>query len=420
MRGFAEKGGPVLPLAALIAAQDEADSAAGLRATLPLAGRSFVEYQADLAVRAGAEHIVLLVERVPALLAEAAERLRRRGLRIEIARGVADAIDRFHPEERILLIADGVAVAQGAVDALAARPGLALLTVPDIADYEDFERIDATQRWAGFAVADKGLLESTARMLGEWDLSSTLLRRLVQADAGRIDALAAVGGEPLPPPVIVAGPAALAPLEAGLLLRTEPADGNWVERPVHRLLATPLIRPLIARRIDHGHVALAAVATSWLGAILALFGLFWAAALLLPTAAILAAAARRMTRIWGGAAGSERLEALARHAAGFATLMLLARSLAAEGGWGWWLVAALLPASLVGLAALEPVTTAVRATDAPRWLASGDALVWSGPPLAALVGWRWMLVALALYAGLSFAQRFTAAWQAARKYDNDV
>ncbi|MFD2498716.1 hypothetical protein ACFSTI_07445 [Rhizorhabdus histidinilytica] len=108
-----------MPLAALIAAQDQTDIGDGLRATLPLAGRTLIEHQAGLAIAAGAAHIVVLVERVPAVLAQAVDRLRRQGARIEIARSVADAIDRFHPSERILLVADGAVAAQGAVDALA-------------------------------------------------------------------------------------------------------------------------------------------------------------------------------------------------------------------------------------------------------------------------------------------------------------
>jgi hypothetical protein len=409
-----------LPLAALIAAQDEAESGDGLRATLPLAGRSLVEYQADLALRAGADHVILLVERVPAALAEAAERLRRRGLRIGIARGVADAIGRLHPEERILLITDGAVVAQEAADMLAAQPGPALLTVPDVAEHAAFERIDATQRWAGFALLDKASLEATARMLGDWDLSSTLLRRLVQSGAVRIDALASDGGRPLAPPLLATDPAALAALEASLLRRGEPAGGNWTERYLHRLLAAPLVGPLLARRVDRRHVAIGAVAIAWAGALLAAFDLFWGAALLLPLAAAIAATARRMARIWTGPAEPERLLAAARQAAGLAALALLARMLAAAGGWGWWLAAAVPPLALAGLAGLQPIAARLRIAGAPRWSASADALAWLAPLLALLGGWEAMVAALACYAASSFAQRFIAAWRAARNYDNEV
>ncbi|KQX25566.1 hypothetical protein [Sphingomonas sp. Root720] len=401
----------------MIAAQDQTDIGDGLRATLPLAGRTLIEHQAGLATAAGAAHIVVLVERVPAVLAQAIDRLRRQGARIEIARSVADAIDRFHPAERIMLVADGAVAAQGAIDALADEAGVALLALPDTQDYAAFERIDAAERWAGYALMDKATLEATARMLGDWDLSSTLLRRLVQADAVRIDALDPSGERPLPPPVLAIGPAAIGPIEAGLMRRADPGEGNWVELHLHRLVAAPLIGPLIARQIDQRLVAYAAVGIAWLAALLAGCKLFWGAALLLPIGAATASAAQRMTRIWGGVAEPAALTALARHAAALAVLVLLTRLLAAEGGWGWWLVAALLPAALAGAAALDVVVAAIRPVPAPRWLASGDALVWVAPLLAVLGGWRWMLAALTVYAVLSFLERFLTAWKSARICD---
>jgi hypothetical protein len=407
-----------LPLAALIAAQDQTDIGDGLRATLPLAGRTLIEYQAGLAMAAEAGHIVVLVERVPAALAQAIERLRRQGARVEIARSVGDATDRFHPEERILLIADGVVVAPDAVAALAAAaPGPALLALPDTQDHAEFERIDADQRWAGLARFDKPLLEATAQMLGDWDLSSTLLRRLVQGDAQRIDALNPSGARPVPPPVLATGPAAIGAVETSLLRRSDPSEGNWTELYLHRLVAGPLVGPLVARQVSRDHVALGAVALAWIGALLAGFRLFSAAVLLLPLSAAVASAARRMARVWGSDVPPTNLPDLTRHGAALVVLVLLAHLLAAESGWGWWTIAALLPAALVGLAAVDPIIRAIRPQAPPRWIASADAMVWSAPPVAVVGGWRWMLAVLAAYALLSFLERFIVAWKGARICD---
>lgn len=406
-----------LPLAALIVAQDQTDIGDGLRATLPLAGRTLIEYQAGLALAAGAGHIIILVERVPAALAQAVDRLRRGQARVEIARSLGDAIDRFHPDERILLIADGAIAAQGVVDRLAAVDAPALVALPDSSEHADFERIDAAERWAGLALFSKGFLEATAQMLGDWDLGSTLLRRLVQADAARIAAFDAESGRSLPAPMLVTGPAALGAIEAGLLRRADPGEGNWAELYLHRLVATPLIGPLVARQVDQAVVNWAAVGIAWLGALLAAFHIFWGAALLLPIGAAVASAGRRMARIWGGTTGATTIPTLARHAAALTTLILLARLLAADGGWGWWLVAGMAPAALLGLAALEPVIAAIRPLPRPRWQASADALVWTAPLLAILGGWRWMLAALTFYATACFLERFTGAWKGARICD---
>lgn len=406
-----------MPLAALIAAQDQTDVGDGLRATLPLAGRTLIEYQAALALSAGAGHIVVLVERVPAALAQAIDRLRRQDVRVEIARSVADAADRFHPDERIMLVADGAIAAQGAIDVLADATAPALLTLPDTPDHALFERIDAAQRWAGFALLRKPALETTAEMLGEWDLSSTLLRRLVQSDAARIEALDPSGEGPLPPPVLAIGPDAIGAIEASLQRRADPGEGNWAERYLHRLIAAPLVGPLLARQVDQAHVAIGAVALAWGAALLAGLQLFWGAALLLPAAAAIASTARRMERIWNSAGEPARLLGLGRNAAELTVLILFARLIAAESGWGWWMVAAMMPASLAGLAALDPIVAAIRPLAPPRWLASSDALVWVAPPAALLGGWRWMIAALAAYAMASFLERFVAAWKSARICD---
>ena len=64
-----------MAVGALIGAYQEDDSGA-LRALLPLAGRTLIEYQVRCAAAAGAAPIVVVVERVPQALQDAFERLR--------------------------------------------------------------------------------------------------------------------------------------------------------------------------------------------------------------------------------------------------------------------------------------------------------------------------------------------------------
>ena len=395
-----------MPLAALIAAQDQTDMGDGLRATLPVAGRTLIELQAMMARRAGAEHIVLLVERVPAALAQAVDRLQRQGARVEIARSVAEAANRLHPNEHVLLIADGCVVSQGAIDRLAASPPPALLILPDTQDNADFERIDSEARWAGVALMDGAALAATAQMLGDWDLSSTLLRRLVQRGAARIDALDTDGSTT--PPLLVMGPVEIGVLEAQIMRDASPAPGNWVQHYLHRPIATLLLGPLVARRIDRLHVAMAAVAIAWLGAAFSPFGLFWPAIILMPLAAALAAAERRMSRIWSDEHRTALPLTAARHLATLCVLAMIARAIAADGEWGWWLVAALVPVSLTLFHALIPIARALEIDRESRWLASADALIWIAPALTVVGGWRWMVMVLAFYAFLSFLIRLAA------------
>ena len=133
-----------MTLAALIAAYHESDEpGGGLRATLPLTGRTLIERQARLAHAAGANPIVLAVERVPQALLAAVDRLRRQGLNIVLARTAEEAAEAVHPGDRLLLVADGLLAGEGHVARLIAHSGRIILTIPDGKADDRYERIDA-------------------------------------------------------------------------------------------------------------------------------------------------------------------------------------------------------------------------------------------------------------------------------------
>ena len=178
-----------MAIGALIGAYQEDDSG-GLRALLPLAGRTLIEYQVRCAAAAGAGPIVIVVERVPQALQDAFERLRLDGIGAFPVSDVAEAVSRFEAGSAILLIGDGVAPPVDLIVELAEDAEPAVATVPDDELHESYERIDAGTRWAGVAVVDAHLLGSTAAMLGDWDLQSTLLRRAIQEGARRVPVVA--------------------------------------------------------------------------------------------------------------------------------------------------------------------------------------------------------------------------------------
>jgi len=167
-----------MAIGALIGAYQEDDSG-GLRALLPLAGRTLVEYQVRCASASGAAPIVVVVERVPQALQDAFERLRLDGIGVFPVSDVSDAVSRFEAGSLILLIGDGVAPPIGLVDELASEPEPAVGTVADDSEHETFERIDGETRWAGVALVDARLLGSTAAMylLGVKQSLSTLRGR---------------------------------------------------------------------------------------------------------------------------------------------------------------------------------------------------------------------------------------------------
>jgi hypothetical protein len=184
-----------MTIGALIGAYQEDDSG-GLRALLPLAGRTLVEYQVRCASAAGAAPIVVVVERVPQALQDTFERLRLDGIGVFPVSDVGEAVSRFEAGSMILLIGDGIAPPVNLVASFTKEAEPTVATVADDEQHENFERIDAESRWAGVAVVDARLLGSTAAMLGDWDLQSTLLRRAIQEGARRVP-VAELGGEPL-------------------------------------------------------------------------------------------------------------------------------------------------------------------------------------------------------------------------------
>src|SRR5918993_1785707 len=183
-----------MAVGAPIGAYQESDSGE-LRALLPLAGRTLIEYQARCVAAAGAAPIVVLVERVPPALHEALERLRADGLPVIPVGDGNEAASRFEAGSLILLVGDGVAAPAELLSQLAEEPEPAVATVPDDEPHAAYERIDASSRWAGGALVDGRTLGATAAMLGDWDLQSTLLRRALQDGALRVRV--ATSGEPL-------------------------------------------------------------------------------------------------------------------------------------------------------------------------------------------------------------------------------
>src|SRR6476661_3287728 len=140
-----------MAVGALIGAYQEDDSGA-LRALLPLAGRTLLEYQVRCAAAAGAAPIVVIVERVPQALQDAFERLRLDSVGVFPISDVDEAVSRFEAGSLILLIGDGIAPSAELVTRMAEEPEPAVATVREDEQHHSFERIDAESRWAGVAV----------------------------------------------------------------------------------------------------------------------------------------------------------------------------------------------------------------------------------------------------------------------------
>lgn len=378
-----------MALAALIAAYHESAEPGALRAALPLAGRTVIERQARLAHAAGAKRIVVLVERMPAALTAALDRLRREGLPLQIARDVAEAAEAIEPEDRLLVIADGAIADGGQLDRLAAEDGAIVLTVPDSTHGELYERIDAHARWSGLAAIEGAMLRDTAAMLRDWDLQSTLLRRTLQAGARHLAADA--------PVAILDGLADIAQAERQILEGARAARGGWAARmlaPLERA-ATSFV---MATPITATGVGTAGALLTGLGAVFFGYSWLWTGLVLMLLATPLEGIALRLARL--------RMQPDARRAwwrhlldafAG-AGLIGLSYSVGQTFGWGMILLGLVTLAFMI---ALESEKKARR----PRGrvaLAGRKNLIWLLLPAALAGGWHLGLALLAAYAATSF------------------
>jgi hypothetical protein len=388
-------------LAALISAYHEADEpGGGLRAVLPLAGRTVLERQAVLAAAAGAARLVILVERVPPTLLAAVDRLKSQGLEVVVARSAGEAGEALDPDDRLLVLADGLLPAEAHIRRLVALGGAAILTVPDVRVDDRFERIDAHSRWAGLAILDGEMLRRTAAMVGEWDLQSTLLRRAIQSGVRQLS----LRGEPADDMLTVAERAEdLHALQQRIFDGAGAHRRDWVSRYLLGYFEREAVRHLMPTSATPAALSLAASLLIALGALA--FASHW-----LGTGVALVLLA---TPFHGA---GERLEALRMEDAGeggwwdhlvapLAALALVALALAIRDTRGWGCLA--LAGTTIAFALALRIEAEGREMPGGVWLAEWKGLAWLLLPFAAAGLWGTGLTALAVYAGASFfwAQR---------------
>ncbi len=380
-----------MALAALIAAYHESGEPGHLRATLPLAGRTVIERQARLAASAGASPVIIFVERLPAALSAAVERLRRDRVPVKLVRSVEEAAEAVDPFDRLLVIGDGAVVPASQQARLAAEEGLAVLTVPESAHGELYERIDAESRWGGLAAVDGALLRETAGMLRDWDLQSTLLRRTLQAGASHVEADGAASV------AILDRDQDLDELERRIIAGADSANLSWSDyllAPLERLATLMLVGSPLSPQL----IGLGAALLTGLAAASFYVGWFWIGLLKLLAATPLEGIATRLARLrmQGGIRQGWWAYLVPLFTA--AAFLILAYRLMPAYGWGL----VLLPfVTLAFLYALSVETEGRRVTGAVL-LAERRGMIWLLVPFALFGLWPAGFIFLTAYAAASF------------------
>ncbi len=381
-----------MAVGALIGAYQEDDSG-GLRALLPLAGRTLLEYQIRCVTAAGAAPVVIVVERVPQALQDAFERLRLDGVGVFPVSDVNEALSRFEAGSMILLIGDGIAPPVTVVTSLAEEQEPAVATVPDDEQHAAFERIDGEARWAGIALVDAQLLGSTAAMLGDWDLQSTLLRRAIQEGARRVP-LATDTGEPL----LVESSNQLADFQRKLIRASRGGRDDWTSRfilpPIEdfateQLMETP-VRPI--------WLIWAALAVTLGAAICFTRGWLGAGLVLMLISSPLDLIAARLATIRLKPLASRLLSRLALWpAAGLALLAIGLWEMRHGTGWGA-MVAAASGCAFAEAARIEKTSM----PGGEQWLFSRRNAILLALPFALGGAWTAYLIVVLVYAAATF------------------
>lgn len=385
-----------MSLAALIAAYHEADEPQGaLRATLPLAGRTVVERQARLAAACGADPIIVLVERVPPGLLAAIDRVRAEGISVAVARSAAEAAEAVKPGDRLLLMADGLVADESHVARLTSAGGPALLTLPDQGEDDRYERIDSESLWAGLALVEGSMLGRTAKMLGDWDLQSTLLRQAIQSGARQL----ALRGDAADDGLTIAESAGdLAEAEASIVAGASAPGGSWISRFLLGPVEQSLTRALMPSAVTPGWLYIAAVTAIGLGGLLFAKGWLAAGLATLLVSTPLEGSAERLSKLRMAGRMPPEWWGYTLPPVAALTLTALGWHLTGTRGWGCM---ALVAATIAFMAALR-LEWEGRQRAGEIWLAEPKGMIWILLPFAIAGAWTSALIALACYAAGSF------------------
>ncbi|MFD1611398.1 hypothetical protein ACFSCW_06235 [Sphingomonas tabacisoli] len=389
-------------LTGFIVAGEEVADGTSLRAELAVAGQTVFEHQARLLAEAGAERVVAVSEQLPQGLAAALSRLRRDGLAIEIVRTVGDAAQRIRPEDRLLVLGDGVMTDVAALERLLAVPAPAILTLPDAPETRAWELIDAASRWAGVLLLDGELVRRTARMLGDWDLQSTLLRNAVQAGAERVDARAV---EPLL--AQVSDESSAAATEQAISRGAMRRSTGWLQRFVFEPLSDLIAPHAMKAMIDPAWLRAGSSGLLIAAALVFLGGWRWPALVLALLSGPVGTLGRHLGALTMRLRQDRQFWTKVCQGAASAALLALGWNLR-EAGWGPMALAAATIGIMVALN--EHERWIGRPPRRPPWLAEPDTLIWLLLPFGLLGWWSAGLAAQAALALASLlkVQRLTA------------
>jgi len=161
----------------------------GLRAELPVAGRSVLAWQVALMRDLGAERILCLCDDVRGEVLRLQHEVEAGGAAFHALKGFAALPALVRAEDDLVILRDGLVPDPELVRTLVeAGPGLRRMVACVPSDHpfavshpDDFERVDAARHWAGLLVMRGAPVQQLADFPADSDAVSVLLRLALQA-----------------------------------------------------------------------------------------------------------------------------------------------------------------------------------------------------------------------------------------------
>jgi hypothetical protein len=335
----------------------EPTQAGGLRAELPLAGRSVLGWQVALLQSLGAERVLCLCASTGGEVLRLQHMVEAGGAAFHALNGFAALPALVRAEDDLIILRDGLvpdpALVQSLIgDGPAPRRMIAAIPAdhPLAAAYpQDFERIDAARNWAGLLVMRGAAVQQLADFPADADAVSVLLRLALQAGTPCRE----LSSDELTPEswLLADGAVAVGQHQQALIAAAAPR-GDW--RAPLTALAAAMVRGLAPRGLTHGaQIGAGLGLAALLGAVFAA-GLGWASGGIASAAA--GAFAARVSAAYAALSArlARRADTRAAHPAlGLAVDALAALTLwFALAPWPDWTPLAVCGPLMIGLARL--------------------------------------------------------------------
>lgn len=191
--GSSRTGGPDLRTALLAAIKR--NESGELRSLMPLAGRSVLGWQTDVARQLECERVICLCEVPGPEILELQQETEALGGEFHAVRGNAQLTALLRADDELLIMLDGLVVDRNLATDLIGSDGRwsngVFTCEPDgehsAALSDHFERIDAERVWAGLIVMRADIAQRLAELPSDGDAISLLLRIALQSGVKGID-----------------------------------------------------------------------------------------------------------------------------------------------------------------------------------------------------------------------------------------